>query len=252
MSAYTFSSDYHGEKVETLLSDSSKDVSFHSEFKSGVNVKVGDDLLYISYPYFQIPPFGLMLRKEVMDYIKPLFKEAKLSFHQGRLVIGNFQLTIENSREASTYIQKKELKTDLFLELLEVYVKQSPLIEYSLNENLEKLVKELIGFGQGLTPSGDDFIVGLLALNSRINFLPSSIFSVIEKKINDKQTTDVSIAYLKSALEGQYSTAVVEVMNELDNPVRLSKALELLAQTGHTSGKDTIYGMYYGLTLIQK
>lgn len=251
MSAYTFSSDYHGEKVEILLSDSSKDVSFHSEFKSGVNVKVGDDLLYISYPYFQVPPFGLMLKKEVMDYIKPLFKTAKLSIHQGRLIIDDFQITIEKSREVLTHIHKKELKTDLFLEPLEVYSKQSPLKKYSSNQDLEKLVMELIGFGQGLTPSGDDFIVGLLAVNSRIDYLPSSIFSVIEKKINDKQTTDVSIAYLRSALEGQYSTAVVEVINELDNLQRLRNALDILAQMGHSSGKDTIYGIYYGLILIQ-
>ncbi|MGX4685816.1 DUF2877 domain-containing protein [Vagococcus sp. JNUCC 83] len=248
----TFSSEYHGEEVEKILSDCSKVVSFHSEFKSGVNLKVGDDLVYLSYPYFQLPPFGMMLSANTMDVLKPVFNTGKLRMQHGEIIVNDFHLTYKKSHKVQTHIEKENIECICSMDTLKKYAEQSPLMDYLFDGDINQLISKVIGFGQGLTPSGDDFVVGLLALNSRINYLPETVFQTIRYKITEKHTTDVSIAYLKSALNQQYSSMIVDVISSLDDPSKLIKALELLAKMGHSSGIDTIAGIYYGLRLIQK
>jgi len=251
MSSSTFSSQYHGQLAEMMLSENQK-VLFHSEFKSGVNLRVGDNLIYISYPYFQLPPFGIMLKQTDMNRLKPLFKSSSLLLDCGTLYIGNQKITLDHSVRVKTTIDNKLIKPSNFDELFSPYKSNIYGNVHGYKNNMSALVFDFIGKGQGLTPSGDDFLVGLLALNSRVNFLVDSVFVTIKKCIDDRRTTDVSMAYLNAALKGQFSTSIVKVIRSLDNTIELSLALEELSKTGHSSGNDTISGIYYGLQNLIK
>lgn len=251
MKKTTFFSCYHGELVESILSDK-KEVIFHSEFKSGVNLKVDGELIYISYPYFQVPPFGLMLEKSDMDVIKPKLSKAKLSAVNGELLINDEKVSISDSKRVKTHIDSTSINHSVATEVFSDYLSESIIEEMATEKSISQLVSLLLGRGQGLTPSGDDFIVGLLALNSRIKFLPDSVYDVVQQGIDERKTTDVSIAYLTSSLSHQFSSSIVALIESLEDKKKLIGNLEMLSDMGHTSGRDTITGIYYGLKLLDQ
>lgn len=119
----------------------------------------------------------------------------------------------------------------------------------------------LIGLGIGLTPSGDDFLCGVLAglilTGQTESNLGHSLKTAIAQHLND--TVDVSAAFLRCALEGQFSRAVNQLATFPDNlPSNNSSQTDIAGiQTitdnflaiGHSSGTDTLCGIMYALEL---
>ena len=114
----------------------------------------------------------------------------------------------------------------------------------------------LIGLGSGLTPNGDDLLVGYLAglwctvrdRNERIQLL-SNLGKTITH--HSKLTNDISRAYLYHASQGQVSNLLVnlaEAINMGGNPNRLLDIAETTMRVGHTSGMDAVTGLLMGLT----
>lgn len=105
----------------------------------------------------------------------------------------------------------------------------------------------LIGLGTGLTPSGDDFLCGLLA-GLRLPAQTSGLLSCLSEKISVhlEDTNDISAAFLSCALNGQYSMAVNSLCRLPDTKTILSSFLEI----GHSSGIDTLCGVLYALETL--
>lgn len=117
-------------------------------------------------------------------------------------------------------------------------------------------VEGLIGLGSGLTPSGDDLLVGYLAglwctvrgQSERAQFisrLGETIISLSSK------TNDISCTYLYHAAQGQVSSRLAnlaEAISRGTNHKRLSKIAEASFEVGHTSGMDAVTGLLVGLT----
>lgn len=113
----------------------------------------------------------------------------------------------------------------------------------NLNEVTTESVKGLVGMGQGLTPSGDDFIVGLLsalwACESHKRFsLGKSCLPHLSS------TTKVSAEMLSHAIEGRFSQVVLDFYR--------GERQELLGflSYGHTSGHDILCGIHAGLSFV--
>ena len=116
-------------------------------------------------------------------------------------------------------------------------------------------VQPLIGLGSGLTPGGDDLLVGYLAglwctvqdRSERIQFVASLgkiIVSLSEK------TNGISRTYLYHAAQGQVSSRLADLAEAIcraENPERLSKIAEASFSIGHTSGMDAVTGLLIGL-----
>ena len=105
----------------------------------------------------------------------------------------------------------------------------------------------LIGLGIGLTPSGDDFLCGVLA-GLTISMCQDHPFALalqdeIHSRLSD--TNDISRAFLSCALEGQFSQPVVQ-LSSMVSPEEISREF---ARIGHSSGMDTLSGIYYILSL---
>lgn len=105
----------------------------------------------------------------------------------------------------------------------------------------------LLGLGAGLTPSGDDFLCGVLA-GLRLAGLEHGQFATALKEgiaghLSD--TVDVSAAFLSCALENQYSLAVGGLYH-LPAPGEISCAFSAI---GHSSGMDTLCGVWHALNL---
>ena len=118
--------------------------------------------------------------------------------------------------------------------------------------NYEGSVKELIrliGLGSGLTPSGDDFLCGMLAGSQILNNQNHPFIVLLKEHIGQhlQDTVDVSAAFLSCALQNHFSLAV----NSLGQNPSYEDMKENFLAIGHSSGIDTLCGVYFILTLFK-
>lgn len=121
------------------------------------------------------------------------------------------------------------------------------LIQYKENERLEDwgeieaAVQQLAGLGSGLTPAGDDYLIGVMAalwLNGYKNWPPQ-----IAAK-SAPLTTTLSAAFLQAAGRGEF----IEPWHELAQALFVGRAetfgqaLRRVAQVGASSGLDALAG----------
>jgi len=118
-------------------------------------------------------------------------------------------------------------------------------------------LRPLIGLGTGLTPSGDDLLVGYLAglwctvrdRNERVQFVSNLGKAVIRLS---RRTNDISRTYLYYAARGQVSSrlaTLAEAICQGSNPDRLFDTAEAAMRVGHTSGMEAVAGLLVGLTV---
>jgi hypothetical protein len=118
----------------------------------------------------------------------------------------------------------------------------------------------MIGLGTGLTPTGDDFLCGLLAALwcTRIEGtedarLLAGLGAALATMLN--RTTVVGATLLECAIAGSFSGALRGLAAELvgsrrgDRALALGAAMGRLCAMGHTSGMDTAAGFLFGLSL---
>lgn len=110
-------------------------------------------------------------------------------------------------------------------------------------------LRYVLGRGRGLTPSGDDHVVGMLAVQAACRpFHTTFNEAVLTLVENESITTDVAKEYLYYAAHGQFSSTVLSVVHHLiKNTEALPSKLEDLLAVGHSSGVDTIFGILLGL-----
>lgn len=122
-------------------------------------------------------------------------------------------------------------------------------------DDIDLIVARLVGAGPGLTPSGDDVLVGLLAALSRSGNAPWStrIRSRLNGAIvrNVHRTTDISAHYLRLATQGVFGEPLT---NLVDAVVASAPRYDVQSRTravlsvGATSGADALVGVILGLT----
>jgi hypothetical protein len=113
----------------------------------------------------------------------------------------------------------------------------------------------LIGCGPGLTPSGDDLVVGILAglwttrsnLPARRPFLDGLCAAVVSAAA---ATGDISRAYLMLAAQGLFAEPLTTLAWYLGGGAAVADvevATMAALRVGHTSGADGAFGMLLGL-----
>lgn len=114
---------------------------------------------------------------------------------------------------------------------------------------------ELVGLGTGLTPTGDDLLVGYLAGlwctvqedTDRRDFVARLGWAIIDLS---QGTNDISRTYLFHAAQGQVSSHLLELARAIGDggeTDRLIKIAEVAMQMGHTSGMDAVTGLMLGM-----
>lgn len=117
------------------------------------------------------------------------------------------------------------------------------------------LVKGLVGLGEGLTPSGDDCLVGLLAVLHMTGFLPALCSPAVHEQFCQcvrLGTSQLSGEFVRCALEGHFAEPVVRLIHALCTPhtgVWQTHAAALAA-VGHSSGVDAMVGIALGCRLL--
>jgi hypothetical protein len=116
-------------------------------------------------------------------------------------------------------------------------------------------VNSLIGLGPGLTPSGDDLLVGYMAglwctvrnRNERAQFI-SNLGETISRL--SYKTNDISRTYLYHAVRGQVSSRLADLAEAICygvEPTQLHKTAEPAMSVGQTSGMDAVTGLLMGI-----
>ena len=273
---YRIFAQYYSEALREYALLQDQDISVHSVFQTGMNLLLGERLLYVGSDASAMRPFGIVVRADEFTLLRAhcqqgatgCYNKGKnniqwgsgiaLDFSRADLWTGsvvprekNWMLLLsEGVAEWRRFFQKKHLEyglsqefptEDAMIQALKRVVALHP------TEVFEQL-DFWIGRGPGLTPSGDDMLVGLLAA---LQWGEETTFGEIVAAYMDqkgrRRTTAVSYEYLFYATKGVYSREICVLLDRLSRGEDWHGTLLALLALGHSSGADTALGLLAGL-----
>jgi hypothetical protein len=171
------------------------------------------EVLSIVTPQIGNGPFNLVIEDDVL-FSEHLHIQSPISIRERQLFLGNFAISVdyantwypcpdwgklhEKKDEITHRISKLQITSNQFPSSL-----PSALANADISSCLAA-ASQLAGLGQGLTPSGDDFIMG--AIHAAWIIHPLEVASAFAGEIANASaslTTSLSAAWLKSAGKGE-------------------------------------------------
>lgn len=115
------------------------------------------------------------------------------------------------------------------------------------HENLEQSIGNVVGAGKGLTPSGDDFLCGFLAMlgtSVKEETLRRNIVETIESLDLARKTTSISRQMLLDACKRHHPSPQNRLIGAFSGEHKHMRiALASMSEVGHTSGFDFAAGV---------
>lgn len=182
-----------------------------------------------------------------------LRSEVRLSQHDVRQLVAKNRALVRKQQNILTQVIKDEL--------LVVAPPMSPeltkrvgtlILSLRENEGLLDALRALIGYGEGLTPSGDDIVCGLLAgllyvgLEKQFEATATIVRSIIQKT---SVTSTISRSFLSYGIEGLFIETLVELYEKLWANQPIGELITQIAALGHRSGTDYLKGLLLGIQL---
>ncbi|WP_260514963.1 DUF2877 domain-containing protein [Serratia fonticola] len=134
-------------------------------------------------------------------------------------------------------------------------------VQLDLTDSPERLAAEvtgLIGYGRGLTPDGDDYLLGYMAVlwpwrqHPAVASHDGALRDLVGSQLS--RTNDISRHYLARALAGHFSAPICQLMLVLASTTSATQvqltALEVM-QFGASSGVDCLAGILHGLRTLR-
>ncbi|GEN55602.1 hypothetical protein GCM10012290_00730 [Halolactibacillus alkaliphilus] len=252
----------------------------HSLFKRGINIEFDDTHLFLSATTKPLSAFGINIAPNKLEDIKRYVKvgdlvvkkqHALVIYSESDIVAIHYDdLSVLDLSFPVVTCQKNAIQETMLYRVLE----QSNLTEHIglvMDDTTVEKIKQLthlpkkdkhaqhalidyfLGRGIGLTPSGDDLLMGytmaVMAFSASSDWLGSLAYKVSENK-----TTYISIAYFHALLHDHLSENFVALVKLLDenNREMIDRVIKTIQNYGHTSGYDTLYGFWLGLTMVSK
>ena len=253
----------------------------HSVFENSFNVMLSGKLVHVGKQSEGLSSFGLIIKDVQLDQLLGTVEvgmqvrnqAGKLTIY-GRRVIWSIYVSNFETVDLAISESKKVLQSTAFLsQLLEEFTaldiaEKTGLFEQEENQHLIEAFKEtplsdedfhadfiahFIGRGIGLTPSGDDLLMGILM--GCLLYKPDSNWPVLLKsQLSKVQTTAVSDAYYDALLQGYTSTHFKTFLDALGEGdlTNWPRLIENISKYGHTSGWDTLFGINLYFENVQK
>ncbi|MFM1524409.1 MULTISPECIES: DUF2877 domain-containing protein [Helcococcus] len=272
------------DKLYRKLNPNTKEITVlngtvHSKFNKAINLQLDNGLFFsVLNRNIDASPFSILLDLINFDsidifvgekfYIKNKtiyfknevvsYKKAKIYKLNKSIIDGNSEYLIHNYKIIENKLQslkdkitnetEKIINNKLYLVSEELFL--------SFKNNDEKkimdIIEKLIGLGMGLTPSGDDYISGLLliivAINSPLKEYKELFYKIILK--NKYNTNIISYEMLKNSIEGDFKSLYTNFLNKVFNCKLNFDDIDMILKIGHTSGKDTLLGIFTGLKIL--
>lgn len=255
----------------------------HSIFDNGINIKSRNGLIFMGTDKYGFLPFGIHLgskdvakvkNMEIGDFLMFDKKKKRLGSKNGDTIVeldrahrhpiklpkGKNMITSDSLNMLFNKVISMNLQTGLDIRINKILEGEEPLLnnvkEISNSQDkkdIELKLRKIIGRGKGLTPAGDDILIGLIWLNEIKSFLSKEFLQVINNLINSEElTTEVSISYYKAALEGKYGGLLIDLCKSLIIRERdkINKSISTIIKLGHSSGIDTLAGIVLGIDII--
>jgi len=206
-------------------------------------------------------PFNLVVEDDIL-FSEHLNVESPVSILDNQLTLGDL---IINTTVAKPWNPRPDWgklharKDDILDHLTQFpnpnYLPANPQFSSSLVSNLcsslvttdisaaKSPAAKLAGLGIGLTPAGDDFIMGALYASWIIH--PFEIANVLAKEIAETAaplTTSLSAAWLRSAGKGEVGILWHDLFNALIGDEDIQSSITNLLAVGETSGADALAG----------
>lgn len=261
---------------------SEEEYEVHSSFSNGFNLKIGDCLSFIGNKDNTKIPYGVLIKddkvSEVIDVINKNETIFKWDSYAGKLVSKELVINLfcgksynSSFHKTDTPINDEQIKLLMKLIDVKLYTGFDATIEELLQQDesinelynsfssndtevVRNLLKKWIGKGRGLTPSGDDFLQGILVVNYFHPMLSELFCNEILNLVMSGYTTDISKSYFLSALQGLFVEPIkilYEALKENDLPL-LQNSIHRILNFGHTSGSDIVAGIFVGLRYIER
>jgi len=254
----------------------SRNGTVHSLFEQSFNIKFEEDLVNVNREVNQLSSFGINIPESnikailstvsIGDLVK--VSETKMMIYSKAGTI--FELETDKFSIFDTSLRSVDATPNRLSLIYQVLLQSSIEANFGLRftqkdqENLTALLREkpssksflqasqhFVGRGMGLTPSGDDILMGFIFMQKLLSYesgMTSSFVDFISQK-----TTAISVAYLKNLFNGyisEYFVAFEKAVVEEDY-ISLQTTVETIKTIGHTSGFDTLLGMSLGISKIE-
>ncbi len=214
------------------------------------------EVLSIVTPQIGNGPFNLVIEDNI-SFSNHLQAQASISIQADQLHIGNLTIDTGGAKLWSPLPDWEMLHTRK--EYILDQLSKLPIINYQFSDALPSSLakadlpsaltaaKKLAGLGQGLTPAGDDFIMGAILAVWIIH--PPEVASVLAEEIERiaaALTTSLSAAWLRSAGRGEAGILWHLFFDSLSSgdsfviQIQITKLLSI----GHTSGADALAGFF--------
>ena len=118
------------------------------------------------------------------------------------------------------------------------------------------ILGSLLGFGSGLTPSGDDLAIGLLLTLNRWGetLIPRIQLQELNQQIVQtakQKTTSLSANLIECAANGEADERLINTLDGIfSGHPEAEECAKLLLSWGNSSGGDSLVGMALGLSLL--
>lgn len=254
----------------------SRNGKIHSLFNQSFNIGFEEDLVHVGRAGGQLSSFGMILSSTEMDAILPNLTAGDLVKVQSTALIiyptygPVIQLDTARLRMVDLSLRPVMLTPQRLVLIREAlgqveYESQLGLAlgpqdwqhlnalvrEDDRSEAFQQAARYLVGRGKGLTPSGDDILLGfflVLKLFGQDAGLTQALLDFAAQS-----TTAVSAAYLKNLANGsvsEYFQAFCQAV-ALEYPNGLRSAIEKIKTIGSTSGFDSLLGMSLGIRKLE-
>ncbi|MDX1301455.1 DUF2877 domain-containing protein [Photobacterium sp.] len=242
-----------------------------------INLINEDGVLFSLHPNVHyMSSFGLTLRRDDYDFVKSLFHTITdvIVDISGTIKVGHVSI-IPAVRKLTLAVKKNSelccVPSCFFLPekgnngfgytnhvmLKETLPPIDKLVEFLQKPNVmtAKCVVDKIGTGQGLTPSFDDALVGVLAViylsGKEDKYIPMIIEALQQIDIN-MQTTSISKSFIEDAVKGDVSYPLYRLILAFNKDInRKQFEINQFIKHGHTSGLDTLLGIGLAFEYIQ-
>lgn len=232
----------------------------HSIFDRAINVSVGSTLYTLISDPLWISENNILLPIETIGSVRPF---SRVRFDLSRLYIdetvaGGYERTqvwrmprFSFSPVAGLpmiFNRLERLPANNFSKYVEsLFLAEAERFAYGQNADFSSV----IGAGTGLTPGGDDMLVGLaLALLYTVPSLLPALEALCRPLLSG--TTEISRHLLDQAFNGKFSAPLVNLLSALQKNNNLAQTLERALRIGGSSGRDGVFGLCHGLSLLPK
>ncbi len=216
------------------------------------------DVLSIVAPKIGNGPFNLVLETDSL-FVEHLSIESIVSASANQLVLGDLTIHTAGAQlwDASPdwellNSRRDEIAQRMLALTFPDHQFSNPLTASLSSALLEAdvsaaktIASKLAGLGQGLTPSGDDFMMG--ALHAAWILHPPKVATDLAQGVAESAaplTTSLSAAWIRSAGRGEAGELWYQFFNALvaGDEIRIKESVEKILAVGETSGADALAG----------